>query len=103
MFGSIFYVHIPKAIPTKLDPEAKKCISFGYDSCKKGWKCMDPNTEKFVTSRDVVFDEVSTWHPTQKQIVQTAVVEDGENFEIISQTNDESQSTRSENIKPNSC
>ncbi|KAK3038486.1 hypothetical protein RJ639_029784 [Escallonia herrerae] len=25
----------------------------------EGWRCMDPNTKKFTTSRDVVFDEVS--------------------------------------------
>jgi len=28
---------------------------------KKGWKCMDPKTHKFIVSRDVVFDEVSSY------------------------------------------
>ncbi|KAK3012509.1 hypothetical protein RJ639_007995 [Escallonia herrerae] len=27
----------------------------------KGWRCMDPETKKFLTSRDVVFDEVSSF------------------------------------------
>ncbi|KAK3014348.1 hypothetical protein RJ639_008941 [Escallonia herrerae] len=61
VFGSICYVHIPKSNRTKLDPKAKKCIFVGYDSHRKGWRCMDPETKKFLTSRDVVFDEVSSF------------------------------------------
>lgn len=30
-------------------------------SPKEGWKCMDPRTRKVTTSRDVIFDEVSTY------------------------------------------
>ncbi|KAL4347792.1 hypothetical protein GQ457_17G001580 [Hibiscus cannabinus] len=63
VFGSICYVHVPKSNRTKLDPKAKKCIFVGYDPCRKGWRCMDPETKKFVTSRDVVFDEVSSYFP----------------------------------------
>ncbi|XP_071719575.1 uncharacterized protein [Rutidosis leptorrhynchoides] len=36
VFGSICYVHVPKANRTKLDPKAQKCIFVGYDSYKKG-------------------------------------------------------------------
>ncbi|KAK3014564.1 hypothetical protein RJ639_010178 [Escallonia herrerae] len=61
VFGSICYVHIPKSNRTKLDPKAKKCIFVAYDSRRKGWRCMNPETKKFLTSRDVVFDEVSSF------------------------------------------
>ncbi|KAF7825178.1 Integrase, catalytic core [Senna tora] len=37
--------------------------------CQKGWKCMDPQTKKFTTSRDVVFDEVSTTFPSSKPVI----------------------------------
>ncbi|KAL4303890.1 hypothetical protein GQ457_10G000190 [Hibiscus cannabinus] len=60
VFGSICYVHVPKSDRTKLDPKAKKCVFVGYDSCRKGWRCMDPEIKKFVVSRNVVFDEVSS-------------------------------------------
>ena len=83
VFGSACYVHIPKYNRTKLDPKAKKCIFVGYDSCRKGWKCMDPETQKFVTSRDVVFDEVSSYSALET-FIQEAILDDQENLQAIS-------------------
>ncbi|KAG6392959.1 hypothetical protein SASPL_147188 [Salvia splendens] len=45
---------------TKLDPKVKRCIFVGYDTHRKGWRCMDPETKKVVINRDVVFDEISS-------------------------------------------
>ncbi|KAL0431918.1 UNVERIFIED_CONTAM: hypothetical protein Sradi_0817800 [Sesamum radiatum] len=50
----------------KLDPKAKKYVFVGYVPCRKGWRCMDPETKKFVTSRDVVFDEVSSYYSSHE-------------------------------------
>ncbi|KAF7843277.1 Retrovirus-related Pol polyprotein from transposon TNT 1-94 [Senna tora] len=75
VFGSICYVHVPKANRTKLDPKARKCVFVGYDSCRKGWKCMDPETKKFITSRDVVFYEVSSY-AAQTSNVENAALDD---------------------------
>lgn len=61
MFGSTCCGHVPKNNRTKLDPKAKKNVYIGYDSCMKGCKWMDPKTNKFDTSRDVVFDEISSY------------------------------------------
>jgi len=36
---------------------------------KKGWKCMDPETHKFVVSRDVIFDEVSSYYKAEGAII----------------------------------
>ncbi|KAJ7965152.1 Retrovirus-related Pol polyprotein from transposon TNT 1-94 [Quillaja saponaria] len=55
-------VHPVKKEGTKLDPKAKKCIFVGYDQYRKGWRCMDPVTKKFTTSRDVIFDEISPYY-----------------------------------------
>lgn len=65
--GSICYVHISKSSRTKLDPKARRCIIVGYDEHKKGWRCMDPQTQKVFTSRDVVFDEVSLHQPDSNE------------------------------------
>ncbi|KAK3042181.1 hypothetical protein RJ639_001301 [Escallonia herrerae] len=35
--------------------------SLNRKNIMKGWRCMDPETKKFLTSRDVVFDEVSSF------------------------------------------
>lgn len=61
VFGSICYVRVPESRRGKLDAKAKKCIFVGYDERKKGWRCMDPTTHKRVVSRDVVFDEISSF------------------------------------------
>ena len=42
VFGSFCYVHVPKGSRTKLDPKARKYVFVGYDSRRKGWRCMDP-------------------------------------------------------------
>lgn len=60
VFGSVCYAHVSKTNRTKLDPRARRCILLGYDTHRKGWKCMDPETKKVDVSRDVVFDEVSS-------------------------------------------
>ncbi|KAJ0040751.1 hypothetical protein Pint_27243 [Pistacia integerrima] len=51
---------------------------------RKGWRCMDPGTNKFVTSRDVVFDEVSSLCFAQKPVVKNiALDDDQDNFEPL--------------------
>ena len=37
VFGSICYVHVPKATRTKQDPKAKVCIFVGYDMILSGF------------------------------------------------------------------
>jgi len=69
VFGSICYVHVPDAKRTKLDAKAHKYIFIGYNERKKGWKCMDLETHKFIVSRDVVFDEVSSYYKAECAII----------------------------------
>ncbi|KAK3034348.1 hypothetical protein RJ639_032246 [Escallonia herrerae] len=80
VFGSICYVHVPKSNRTKLDPKARKCVFVGYDSYRKGWRCMDPATKKFTISRDVVFDKVSLPFSAPKFI---ALGDDQDNLELL--------------------
>ncbi|KAG6468161.1 hypothetical protein ZIOFF_072732 [Zingiber officinale] len=60
VFGSICYVHVSDSQRSKLDAKVIKCIFVGYDEQRKGWRCMDPTTNKCVVSRDVIFDEISS-------------------------------------------
>ena len=37
----------------------------GYDNQRKGWKCYDPTIGKCHISRNVIFDEASSWQSSQ--------------------------------------
>ena len=65
VFGCIAYVHVPDELRTKLNPKAKKCIFIGYSLEQKGYRCYNPITQKLRVSKDVVFDEMSTWYSTK--------------------------------------
>nr|CAD1841788.1 unnamed protein product [Ananas comosus var. bracteatus] len=54
---------------SKFDKKAVRCIFVGYDSERKGWRCCDPTTGRCYTSRNVVFDEASSWWSTQEVIL----------------------------------
>ena len=62
VFGCIAYVHVPDELRTKLDPKVEKCVFIGYSLEQKGYRCYNPLTHKLRVSRDVVFDEMSSWY-----------------------------------------
>ncbi|WP_139158356.1 DDE-type integrase/transposase/recombinase, partial [Enterobacter cloacae complex sp. GF14B] len=62
VFGCIAYVHVPDELRRKLDPKAEKCILVGYSLEQKGYRCYNPTTRELRVSRDVVFDEMSSWY-----------------------------------------
>ncbi|KAH7854836.1 hypothetical protein Vadar_018221 [Vaccinium darrowii] len=66
VFGCVCYVFVPDHLRSKFDKKAIRCIFVGYSSERKGWKCCDPTTGRCYTSRNVVFDEASSWWSPQK-------------------------------------
>lgn len=65
-FGFLVYAHVPDALRKKLDDKAEKYIFIGYSHETKGYKLFNPDTEKVIISRDVTFDEQSSWHWSKK-------------------------------------
>ncbi|KAI3500109.1 hypothetical protein L1887_35925 [Cichorium endivia] len=69
VFGCVCYVFVPSHLRSKFDKKAVRCIFVGYDNQRKGWKCCDPTNGRCYTSRDVVFDEASSWWSSEKKVL----------------------------------
>ncbi|KAE8724129.1 hypothetical protein F3Y22_tig00010869pilonHSYRG00008 [Hibiscus syriacus] len=69
VFGCVCYVFVPDHLQSKFDKKAVRCIFVGYDSQRKGWKCYDPISGRCYTSRNVVFDEASSWWSSEKEVL----------------------------------
>ncbi|KAK3041270.1 hypothetical protein RJ639_001372 [Escallonia herrerae] len=69
VFGCVCYVFVPDHLRSKMDNKVVRCIFVGYDNQRKGWRCCDPVTGKCYTSRNVVFDEASSWWSSDKEVL----------------------------------
>ena len=61
------YIHIPKEKRTKLYPLGKKGIFVGYSESWKAYKIYFLGFKKINISRDVTFDEDSTYIKSKKR------------------------------------
>lgn len=62
VFGRICYMHILEQKRHKLEEKSAKGVFLGYSSQSKGYRVFNLKSQQLVTSRDVVFDEYSTWN-----------------------------------------
>ncbi|MCO5568943.1 hypothetical protein L7F22_022646 [Adiantum nelumboides] len=76
VFGCIAYKHVPNELKTKLDLKAEKYVFIGYFVEQKGYKCYNPTTHQVRVSKDVVFDEMATWHAYVKDDIGAYVKND---------------------------
>jgi len=58
-FGCRCYPNLSATTPHKLAPRSTECIFLGYPSDHKGYRCLDLKSNKIITSRHVVFDELT--------------------------------------------
>ena len=55
--------------------KSQKCVFLGYSDVTKGYRLLDVKTNKLVVSRDVIFDEKTTWNwEDKKKIENTAII-----------------------------
>lgn len=57
VFGSKSLTYIPREKRDKWDAKAQELIFIGYDENIKGYRLIDPKTNKITVSRDVIFHE----------------------------------------------
>ena len=60
-FGCIGHVRKMKPILTKLEDRSTPMVFLGYKKGTKAYRLYDPKRGEVVISRDVVFDEMTTW------------------------------------------
>ena len=70
IFGCLVYIHIPKETRTKLDPSGRKGIFVGYINTSKAYRIYFPGFNKINISRDVTFDEDSTFFISRRIPIQ---------------------------------
>ncbi|MCO5584807.1 hypothetical protein L7F22_038739 [Adiantum nelumboides] len=61
VFGCVAYMHFPDEKRRKLDVKSERCVFTGYDMYSKGYRLVNPDTNKIHISRDVIFDESDKW------------------------------------------
>ena len=61
------YIHILKEKRTKFDPSGKKGIFVGYSESSKAYRIYFSGFKKIDISRDVTFDEDSTYNKSRKR------------------------------------
>ena len=61
------YIHIPKEKRTKLDPSGKKGIFVGNSKSSKSYRIYFPGFKKIDISRDVTFDEDSSYIKSRRK------------------------------------
>ena len=57
VFGAQCWYVVPKKKVKKLDARSREALMVGYSSQSKGYKLLDIESNKFVVSRDVTFNE----------------------------------------------
>ena len=66
IFGFPMYIHIPKEKRTKLYPSRKKGLFIGYSEQSKAYRIYILGYHHIELSRDVIFDEDTTFSKLKK-------------------------------------
>ncbi|CAL2255037.1 unnamed protein product [Prunus armeniaca] len=61
VFGSLCYAQIPEQQRQKFDQTSTRCVFLGYGSYEKGYRLYNLESGKVIISRDVIFNEESSW------------------------------------------
>lgn len=70
VFGCIGYAKTVKPHLKKLEDRSRMLVHLGTEPGSKAYRMFDPQDQKVVVSRDVVFDEAKGWNWSQNQTNQ---------------------------------
>ena len=60
-FGYIGHVRKTQPVLTKLEDRSTPMVLLGYEEGTKAYQLYDPRGDKVVVSRDIMFDEKTSW------------------------------------------
>ena len=103
VFGCTAYAHIPKDERQKLDPKARKCIMLGYGTEVKGYRLFNPETQRILYSRDVIFNETEFYFKdkSMKNKVEENERSPATHFEVVIDTSEDEHENDEENFETN--
>ncbi|KAK8934594.1 hypothetical protein KSP39_PZI014788 [Platanthera zijinensis] len=61
VFGCLAYAHKNTERQDKIEETSVKCIFLGYSDQTKGYRLLEPRSNKLIISRDVIFHEEEAW------------------------------------------
>ncbi|KAJ9551621.1 hypothetical protein OSB04_015666 [Centaurea solstitialis] len=61
VFGCIAYAKVAGPFLKKLDDRSRKTVHLGSEPGSKAYRLFDPESQKIIVSRDVIFNENSSW------------------------------------------
>lgn len=70
IFGCLAFAYVPYQKHQKLYDKSVKCIFPNASDSSKSYMLHDPNTQKIIISRDVVFDENKKWRLNSNKLGQ---------------------------------
>jgi transposase InsO family protein len=79
VFGCIAYAHVPDCKRSKLDDKSVKCVLLGISRESKAYRLYDPISQKIIVSRDVIFDENSSWDWSESSVAADTIALEWEN------------------------
>ena len=62
VFGCLAYSKIDSTKLKKLDDRSQSLVHLGIETGSKAYRLFNPETQRIVVSRDVVFDETRGWN-----------------------------------------
>lgn len=96
-FGCDAYMHVPKELRNKLAPKSKKFIFVGYDGNSTNYRLYEPETKKIKISRNVTFNENSTFTLPRKNTCQIEFSINDDDYDEDTSMNRQNQPEVNEN------
>ncbi|KAJ4820740.1 polyprotein [Rhynchospora pubera] len=78
LFGCVAYTLVNSHSRKKLDAKSEKCIFIGYCIQSKGYRLYNPETQKIIISRNVMFDENTSWRWNSEGVEASISIPDDE-------------------------
>ncbi|CAL2253623.1 unnamed protein product [Prunus armeniaca] len=89
VFGSMCYPLVPGAVRHKLEATSVMGLFIGYGICEKGYRILNPITQKVILSRDVIFDEHGKWDWEKHKVKEICIPLPANRYTDMDRTTDE--------------